>query len=117
MMYQPDLIAEASPLQTRWRGPEDSNRLDCETGVLLRMVLEPVFRQSTSWAGLRRRLAGKGFYLGFNLGRLVLNDRESGARICSCKFLGYPLATLTERLGQAKVAAIRNGNGLGLLLD
>ncbi|MBY6141975.1 hypothetical protein KUV26_21285 [Leisingera daeponensis] len=117
MMYQPDLVTETGPLQTRWRGPEESNRLDCETGVLLRMVLEPVFRQSSSWAGLRRRLAGKGFDLGFYLGRLVLNDRQSGARICSCKFLGYPLGTLAKRLGRAKVAATRNGNGLGLLLD
>lgn len=117
MMYQPDLVAETGPLQTRWRGPEDSNRLDCETGVLLRRFLEPVFRQSTSWAGLRRRLASRGFDLGFNMGRLVLNHRESGTRICSCKFLGYPLGTLTERLGRAKVAAIRGRTGHGLLLD
>ena len=116
-MHQLNLVAETIQLSTRWRGPEDSNRLDCETGVLLRSFLEPAFRKSTSWAGLRRRLAGKGFELGFNMGRLVLNDRQSGDRVCSCKFLGYPLQSLTERLGRVKVLALRDGEGRGMLLD
>lgn len=117
MMYQPDLAAATGPSQTRWRGHEDSNRLDCETGVLLRSLLEPVFQQATSWAALRRSLSRKGFELAFHMGRLVLTDRDSGARICSCKFLGYPLKSLTKRLGRAKVLAPCDGKGRGTLLD
>ena len=116
MIHNPDLIVTTGPSQIRWSGPESSNRLDCETGVLLRSLLAPVFQQSTSWASLRRRLAGKGFDLGFHMGRLVLTDRDTGNRICSCKFLGHPLKSLTERLGRVKVLAPKDGIGRGTLL-
>lgn len=116
MLHHLEIIPERRPSQTRWRGPRVSNRLDCETGVLLRALLQPVFQQATSWANLRRRLSRKGFGLGFHQGRLVLTDRDSGERICSCKFLGHPLQSLTSRLGRAKVLAARDGLGGGTLL-
>ncbi|WP_417524376.1 hypothetical protein [Marinovum sp.] len=116
MMKHIEIPAKASPSEVRWRGSESSNRLDCETGVLLRAMLAPVFQQATSWANLRRKLASKGFGLGFYQGRLVLTDRNSGERICSCKFLGHPLRALSQRLGRAKVLASRDGMGRGVIL-
>ncbi|WP_323766094.1 hypothetical protein [Marinovum sp.] len=116
MVQHIEIPAEAGPSQIRWRGPESSNRLDCETGVLLRATLSPVFQQATSWTALRRKLARKGFGLGFHQGRLVLTDRQSGERICSCKYLGHPLRALSDRLGRAKVLASTDGRGRGTLL-
>ncbi|TNF19238.1 MAG: hypothetical protein EP318_15915 [Rhodobacteraceae bacterium] len=116
MLHQPDITPQTDLVRTRWRGARVSNRLDCETGVLLRALLQPVFQQATSWANLRRRLSRKGFGLGFHQGRLVLTERDSGERICSCKFLGHPLGSLTCRLGRAKVLAARDGLGGGTLL-
>lgn len=116
MIQHIEIPAQSAPSQVRWRGPESSNRLDCETGVLLRAMLAPVFQQATSWAALSRRLARKGFGLGFHQGRLVLTDRQSGERICSCKYLGHPLRALSARLGRAKVLASHDGRGRGILL-
>ena len=116
MLHQSETTTEGGLSQTRWRGAGVGNRLDCETGVLLRALLQPVFQQSTTWSNLRRHLARKGFGLGFHNGRLVLTDRDSGERICSCKFLGQPLRTLTSRLGRVKVLAARDGLGGGTLL-
>lgn len=116
MIHHQDFIAVSGPSQTRWRGAQPSNRLDCETGVLLRSLLQPVFQQATSWANLRRKLARKGFGLGFHKGRLVLTDSDSGERICSCKFLGHPLQSLSRRLGRARVLASHDGTGHGTIL-
>lgn len=104
------------PTQIRWRGAEIGNRLDCETGVLLRCALQSEFQQATSWSNLRRRLEAKGFDLGFYDGRLVLICRDSGERICSCKFVGYPLAQLTARFGRVRAKAPTGGAHVGQLL-
>lgn len=113
MLHQHEFMP---PLQTRWCGAEASNRLDCETGVLLRSTLGPVFEQATSWANLRRQLKAKGFDLRFFSGRLVLTNRDSGERICSCKFIGYPLAGLTARFGRARAKAPKGQGDFGQLL-
>lgn len=107
---------KSEPSVTRWTGSQSSNRLDCETGVLLRAALAPVFRQSRTWPGLRRRLQGKGFDLGFYDGRLVLTETESGTRICSCKYLGYPLAALTEKLGRVRAKAPKGHDHFGQIV-
>lgn len=104
------------PSQTRWRGVVSSNRLDCETAVLLRRALWPVFQSATSWPNLRRQLRAKGFDLSFFKGRLILTDAQTGERICSCKFLGHPLAVLTARLGRVRAKAPRGRNQFGQLL-
>ena len=116
MAHHIEILAGPGLAQTRWRGPESSNRLDCETGVLLRAMLAPVFQQATSWGNLSRKLARKGFGLVFHQGPLVLTDMDSGERICSCKYLGHPLRALSLRLGRAKVLASHDGRGRGVLL-
>ncbi|MGY3438672.1 MULTISPECIES: hypothetical protein [unclassified Marinovum] len=116
MIHPQDIAPPTGPSQTRWRGPQASNRLDCETGVLLRTLLEPVFQQATSWGNLRRKLSGKGFGLRFHDGRLVLTDKASDERICSCKFLGHSLQSLSTKLGRARVMASTQGMGRGTLL-
>lgn len=113
-MLQSDIPSRPSDI--RWRGVQAGNRLDCETGVLLRATLEPVFRESNSWQELRGHLRDKGFDLGFHDGRLVLTDMHSGERICSCKFLGHPLANLTARLGKVRVKAPGKQGHSGQLL-
>lgn len=104
------------PTQTKWSGAKVSNRLDCETGVLLRCALQSEFQHATSWANLRRRLEAKGFDLGFYDGRLVLICHDSGERVCSCKFVGFPLAKLTERFGRVRAKAPLGGEHVGQLL-
>lgn len=117
MIHTIDMAIDAAPpLATRWRGAQASNRLDCETGVLLRSMLIPVFDQATSWANLRRRLKAKGFEMQFHAGRLILTDRETGDRVCSCKYLGYPLAVLARRFGRLRAKAPRQGREIGVLL-
>lgn len=85
-----------------WRAPASGNRLDCETGVLLRRKLAPIFKSATSWADLRSQLADASFALAFRAGRLMLTDINGQTYICSCKFLGWPLKDLSTRLGKPR---------------
>lgn len=90
------------PAPTNWAESRVGNRLDCETGALLRQVVLPLFAQAKTWAGLRELLSSRGYDLGFDNGRLVLIDTLRDVKICSCRYLGYPLETLAKRLGRLR---------------
>ena len=111
---QPDAAgAPDVSLAIRWRNGDTGNRLDCETAVLLRTCLKPIFEQATSWPDLIAALNSKEFSLAIRGGRLVLTDLASGSRICTTRFLGVPLADLARRLGRPSICARRGGHGCG----
>jgi hypothetical protein len=94
---------EKLPQPTLWSENRHGNRLDCETAALLRQVVAPVFASATSWQGLRRNLRAEGYDFVFDGGRLILVETLRGTKICSCRFLGHPLAGLVARFGKLRV--------------
>jgi len=101
------------PQPTLWSENRDGNRLDCETAVLLRRVLSPIFDTATSWAQLRRALRSEGYDFVFDDGRLILVETLRGEKICSCRFLGYPLASLVARFGKLRARPPRPKTAFG----
>lgn len=83
----------------------DASPVDCETAVLLRASLRPIFDNATSWAGLAHSLEAKGLRLAIRRGRLVLTECGSEQRFCSARFLGTTLRELAARLGRPVVRA------------
>lgn len=87
-------------------GNPDAPPVDSETAALFRATLRPLISQSPNWPALMDRLRAKGFGLAFRNGRLILTDTETGARVCSFRFLGMPLSDLVTRLGRPIVRAL-----------
>ncbi|MGX9356283.1 hypothetical protein ACS3SW_14305 [Roseobacteraceae bacterium S113] len=107
---------EHLPQPTIWSGQRKGNRLDCETGALLRQVIAPLFAEADTWHGLRKDLTARGFDLRFEDGRLILIETVRGTKICSCRFLGHPLASLAQRLGKLRARPPHAGTGFGQLV-
>jgi hypothetical protein len=110
MLYQPEIDQDAQPVHSgdnlaHWRAPSTGNRLDCETGILLRRTLHSEFETASCWASLQDGLKSRGFALGFREGRLMLTDINAEQFICSCRFLGWPLADLAARFGKLRARA------------
>lgn len=82
--------------------------LDSETLALLRTFLRPIVDAAGSWNDLARRLAERGYGMGFSDGRLVILN-ENGVPICTGRCLGMPLRLLAGRLGRATISAGRDG--------
>lgn len=97
-------------------GNLDAPPVDSETAALFRSVLCPLIRQSASWPGLMDRLRAKGYGLTFRGGRLFLTNHTTGARVCSLRFLGMPLADLVARLDRPIVRALPGRQADGELL-
>jgi len=94
---------EKLPQPTIWAEMRHGNRLDCETAVLLRQVVAPIFEQANSWQSLRARLRTEGYDIVFDGSRLILIETLRGTKICSCRFLGHPLPQLAARFGRLRV--------------
>ena len=92
------------------------DRFDCETAVLMRAVMLPIFEQATSWSGLIDRLERKGYRLGFRQGRFCVLSTSDGVRICGLRFLGLSLRDLVERLGRPLVIAHTGNDAAGDIL-
>lgn len=82
---------------------------DCETAALLRGFLTPILEQARSWDELTRRLGAKGYGIAFRAGHLVLLRLDTGAAVCTGRFLGVPLRVLSDRLGRPHVKVHRGG--------
>lgn len=82
---------------------------DSETAALMRAFLTPVLEQATSWDGLIRDLARKGYGIAFRAGHLVLLRLDTGAAVCTGRFLGVPLRSLSERIGRPCIKVHRGG--------
>ena len=112
-----------TPLSTpRWHRQVTSSNLDAppvdsETAALFRASLIPVIAQSTSWAALADRLRLKGYGLAMRDGRLFLTSHQTGARVCSFRFLGLPLSDMVARLGRPIVRALPGRGGDGDFMD
>lgn len=89
----------SAPTQTAWANARIHKRLDSEMAAQLRMLLGDVFRSARNWLELRKELKQHGFYLRRKGLRLLLCDSHSHVEICSCRFLGFPVAMLEQRLG------------------
>ncbi len=87
-------------------GNLDAPPVDSETAALFRAALCPVIDQSSNWPTLMDRLRAKGYGLAIRDGRLFLTNHLTGARVCSFRFLGLPLAALVARLGRPVVRAL-----------
>ena len=74
--------------------------MDCETAVLLRSVLLPVFARATSWPQLIDILTRKGYRLMFRQGVLCIINGTSGDRVCGLPFLGLQMPELVARFGR-----------------
>ena len=98
---------------TLWSATRSGNRLDCETAALLRQVVAPIFDEATSWKTLRRELRAAGYDFVFEGGRLILIETLRGTKICSCRFLGHPLARLSARFGKLRARPPRNKAAFG----
>lgn len=87
---------------SHWRAAQSGNRLDCETGILLRRTLRTEFDDASCWSSLLKNLKSRGFGLAFRDGRLMLTDVNAEQCICSCRFLGWPLPDLAARFGKLR---------------
>jgi hypothetical protein len=120
MLHHPELDQDATAVHSgqnlaHWRAPSSGNRLDCETGILLRRTLHSDFETSTCWTTLQSSLKDRGFGLGFREGRLMLTDINAEQFICSCRFLGWPLVDLAARFGKLR-ARSNPGTALGQIV-
>ena len=115
MIHQPAVEPDPAilPQPTQWSQTRRGNRLDCETGALLRQILVPLFCKAESWTELRASLRSRGFDLRFEGPRLILIEIAQGEKICSCRFLGHPLSVLSQRLGRIRVRPPQGGERFG----
>ncbi len=93
----------------------DSPPIDSESAALLRCWLHPLIARASSWEGLSRALARRGYGLAFRAGRLCLTSCPDGACICSMRFLGAGLKDLVTRLGRPAVRPLPGHAGEGEL--
>ena len=63
-----------------------------------------------SWTDLSRALAAKGFQIAFRDGRLLLLNSDTGLPICTGRAVGYPLKTLSQRLGRPCIRVSPDGH-------
>lgn len=115
MLHQPEPNEQSQAVRagqnlSHWRAPETGNRLDCETGILLRRTLALVFTNASCWQTLQSKLNERGFGLGFRDGRLMLTDINNETFICSCRFLGWPLPDLVSRFGKIRARTETHSN-------
>lgn len=84
---------------TRWHAP-GASRPDCESAMLLRAHLGPVFTRASSWGGLAEALQRRGLRLHFDAEALVLRQADTAETVCDSTFLGHPMAALVARWGR-----------------
>lgn len=94
-----------------WNRMRAPNNIDTETSVLLKSCLLTVFQKAHSWTSLRLALENKGLDVGFRDARLVLIDRASGDKICSCRRVGISFRELVLRLGRPYIKAVNALDG------
>ncbi len=95
----------------------DAPPVDSETAAMFRAMLYPVITQSPNWSALADRLKIKGYGLAMRDGRLFLTCQQTGARVCSFRFLGMPLVDLVARIGRPIVRALPGQPGTGDVMD
>lgn len=94
-----------------WKPSETCDAPDVESAILLRSLVLPAFETASSWSQLVEALDSIGFGLAIKNGHLALTEADTGASICTGRFLGMPLADMSKRLGKPLVRAIGEGHG------
>lgn len=77
--------------------------VDCETAVLLRAVVLPIFDDVQNWTALIDAMKAKGYRIGFRGATFSVIDDQTGKRLCGLRFLGLSMEDLVARLGRPKV--------------
>lgn len=104
----PDASAIAA---VHWKPRKTCDQPDVESAILLRSLVLPAFEHARTWKELVEALDSIGFGLAIANGHLALTEADTGARICTGRFLGMPLAQLSERMGKPVVRALGEGDG------
>ncbi|MCC6007357.1 MAG: hypothetical protein JJU40_06750, partial [Rhodobacteraceae bacterium] len=102
-MHSVDPRPEPLP-PTRWHAP-GASRPDCESAILLRSHLGPVFARAASWEALGQALIRRGIRPHLGAGGLLLRQAATGEPVCDSAFLGHPLEDLVARWGRPPVLA------------
>ena len=84
---------------TRLRSARASLRAQERRVARLRHLLAPDMLRATGWADLQAGLALYGVALRPGRGALMLHDRITGERLCTCEALGFGYPALMQRLG------------------
>jgi len=92
---------------------EGDTHPDFESAILLRSLVLPAFECARSWCELAEALESIGFGLAIKEGHLTLIDVDQGASICTGRFLGKPLAEMSEKLGKPVIRATVAGDACG----
>ncbi|MBE1282989.1 MAG: hypothetical protein GJ676_06730 [Rhodobacteraceae bacterium] len=96
--------------------PFEPAQYDCETAMLMRAVILPLFDHAISWSALVDALRGKGYGLAFRGGALCLTDQDTDTRVCGLRFLGLDMRDLVARLGRPFVVVNPGSTADGELL-
>lgn len=94
-----------------WKPTASCEAPDVESAILLRSLVLPAFENAASWPQLIEALDGIGFGLAIENGHLTLTEADTGASICTGRFLGMPLADMAQRLGKPVVRSLGEGHG------
>lgn len=97
-----------------WKPSKSCNAPDVESAILLRSLVLPAFEKATTWSALAEALESIGFGLAIDNGHLALTEADTGASICTGRFLGMPLAEMSKRLGKPVVRSLGEGHGVFL---
>ncbi|MDP5216259.1 hypothetical protein Q5Y75_03435 [Ruegeria sp. 2205SS24-7] len=81
---------------------------DCETAILLRSILLPIFNRVSSWTALIDEMQARDYSLAFRGGTFSIIDDRNGQRLCGLRFLGLSMQELVARMGRPKVV-VRSG--------
>lgn len=94
-----------------WKPAATCEAPDVESAILLRSLVLPAFENADSWGQLVEALDSIGFGLAIDKGHLALTEADTGASICTGRFLGMPLAEVSKRLGKPAVRPLGEGHG------
>ena len=92
------------------------NRADERLVAPLRALLADDLAYAKDWSDLQARIGAKGYRLAESGGGLILQDRDTGVRLCKASELGYSYSALLRRFdsvfpGHAHSAPLRRIRG------
>lgn len=96
-----------------WKSTESASKPDVESAILLRCLVLPAFEHAASWNDLVAALDSIGFGLAIEKGHLTLTEADTGASICTGRFLGKPLVDMAAKLGKPVIRAHPSCDGSG----
>lgn len=111
--HAPTASSDATVTAVHWKASAHSDMPDVESAILLRSLVLPAFENASSWNALVAALDSIGFGLAIEKGHLTLTEADTGASICTGRFLGKPLAEMAAKLGKPVIRAHPTCDGSG----